>query len=239
MTRADRDALREAPADAARDQQVADLDLVACARHVLDAHAGTSRSSPVAAHEAARAGALDDHVDAEAAVHRQPHVDLVAGDALDTVPTVPSGEITGMFGRDAGVRRVERCRCATRKNSVVFLPMTTRAHRLVRHGIAQVEQAPQPAILGLERAPARCTRSRSRAFSYGQPVVVGLDVDQVHVLADQRSEIAASDAAAETYSSGRRDAQHSCRSSRRACSLRVAHARAQEEERHRQRAAPR
>src|SRR5690349_16905435 len=74
-----RDALREATAHAARDEQIPDLDLVA-SFDVLDAH-HVAGAVARAAHEAARARALDDDVDAEAAVHRQRHSDLFARDA--------------------------------------------------------------------------------------------------------------------------------------------------------------
>ena len=69
---------REPPALAARDEQIADLDLVARVDH-LDL-ARVARRVAGAAHEAARVRALVLDVDAERRVDRELHVDRVARD---------------------------------------------------------------------------------------------------------------------------------------------------------------
>jgi hypothetical protein len=74
---AHRDALREAQTDAARDEAIADLDLVG-ALHVLDV-AGVLAFVARATHVATRSGALDEHVDARTRVDDQAHVDRVSG----------------------------------------------------------------------------------------------------------------------------------------------------------------
>src|SRR5689334_13815379 len=75
--RADVDALREAETDAARDQLVADGDLVD-ALHVLDATRILALVAR-AAEDAARAGALHDDVDGLGRVDHEPHFDGVPG----------------------------------------------------------------------------------------------------------------------------------------------------------------
>jgi IS5 family transposase len=75
-----------------------------------------------AAHEAARAGALHDDVDAAARVHDQPHVDGVAR-ALQRRPDDAIGERTGRLGPTSTLSLSSVTRI-TRKNSFVFLPMT-------------------------------------------------------------------------------------------------------------------
>jgi hypothetical protein len=76
-----RDVLGEAAADAARDEEIADVDLVG-ALHVLDVAELYFVSSPLPRTKRAGAGALHDGVDRGARVDDEPHVDGVAR-ALD------------------------------------------------------------------------------------------------------------------------------------------------------------
>src|SRR5690606_9334524 len=77
----DRDALWKAAADAARDQQIADLDLVG-PTHVLDPDR-VLRLVAHAAHEAAGTRTRDDHVHTEAGVGHQLHGGPVAADVAN------------------------------------------------------------------------------------------------------------------------------------------------------------
>src|SRR5262249_39993814 len=138
-----RQAARESPSDAARNQQIADLDLVGALEvlHVAQVLAVVAG----AADEAASAGALHDDVDAAAGVDDEADVDRVAS-ALDR-------RAHDAIGRQNGQVRANVARLAVERNPndakeiIRVLADDLRAQRVGAQVRLQVEQALQPVIL--------------------------------------------------------------------------------------------
>ena len=157
----DRDAAREPLALAAGDEQVADLDLVARVDH-LDL-ARVARRIARAAHEAARVRALVLDVDAERRVDGELHVHRVARDVQHGADDA--------VGRDHGHVRPDVARALVEHDARdaeelgEVLADDLRADGRLGHRVAELQQAPELAVLGLAPARATWTRSRRRALS--------------------------------------------------------------------------
>jgi hypothetical protein len=222
----DRDALGEAPPDAAGHEQVAHLDLVG-ALHVLHV-ARVFALVAGAAGEAARPGALHDHVDAAARVDDQAHVDGVAR-ALQRRPHHAVGREHGQVGPDVAVLAIER-HARDAEELVGVLADHLRAHHVDAEAGLEIEQALEPTVLfleGLELAHALLEAGVLR----GEARVVLLHVDQVDVVAPEVRDPAGE--RGRRVLNGRRDADDDLVGP--GDLLGIAHAGAEEPERHRQR----
>src|SRR5450755_4768245 len=134
------DAARKATTDAAGHEHITDLDVMRTL-HVFDARE-VALTIPDAAHEAARSGALDRHVDAETAVHRELYVDLFTGDAQHR----PDGAVyrdDRHVRADDGILGIDR---EVRHSKVLgrVFAHDDGAHELLRDRVAQPEQPTQP-----------------------------------------------------------------------------------------------
>ena len=171
VTVADGDALREAPPDAARDQQVADLDLVR-ALHVLRPRTRTSSRRPIPLTKP-RAPVRCTTTSTPLPASTTSRTSTVSLPPFSVVPTTPSGERTGRLGpisRDSD-RATTR---ATRKNSAGVLaddharsPRPRAGSASARAGGGGGGSRPRaPRACGPARGGARSARARFLLSSF-------------------------------------------------------------------------